>query len=36
MENKKIFDAKEFKNIKEIIYNSSNKYNDSTAFVIKH
>ena len=30
------FDATEFNNIKEIIYNSSNKYNKKTAFVIKN
>ena len=36
MENKKIFEATEFKNIKEIIYNSSKAYSDDIAFVIKH
>ncbi len=36
MENKKIFEATEFKNIKEIIYNSSKIYSDDIAFVIKH
>ncbi len=36
MKNKKIFEAKEFDNIKEIIYNSAKKYENSTAFVIKH
>ncbi len=36
MENKKIFEATEFKNIKEIIYNSSKVYSDDIAFVIKH
>lgn len=36
MENKKIFDAKEFKNIKEIIYESAKKYSEKTAYVIKH
>lgn len=36
MKNKKIFKAKEFDNIKEIIYNSAKKYENSTAFVIKH
>lgn len=36
MENKKIFEAKEFKNIKEIIYNSVELYGKQTAFVIKH
>ncbi len=36
MENKKIFEATEFKNIKEIIYNSANVYDEDIAFVIKH
>lgn len=36
MENKKIFNVKEFNNIKEIIYNSAEKYSESIAFVIKH
>lgn len=36
MNNKKIFNATEFKNIKEIIYNCAEKYNEKTAFVIKH
>ena len=36
MKNKKIFEAKEFNNIKEIIYNSAKKYENNTAFVIKH
>ena len=36
MENKKIFEATEFKNIKEIIYNSSKVYSDDIAFVRKH
>ena len=36
MNNKKIFEAKEFNNIKEIIYNSAKKYENNTAFVIKH
>lgn len=36
MENKKIFDAKEFNNIKELIYNSAEKYSKNIAFVIKH
>ncbi len=36
MENNKIFDVKEFQNIKEIIYESAQKYNEKTAFVIKH
>lgn len=36
MKNEKIFDVKEFDNIKEIIYNSSEKYSENIAFVIKH
>ena len=36
MENKKIFEATEFKNIKEIIYNSAKVYDEDIAFVIKH
>lgn len=36
MENKKIFDVKEFNNIKEIIYNSAKVYSENIAFVIKH
>lgn len=36
MENKKIFDVKEFQNIKEIIYESAEKYSEKVAFVIKH
>lgn len=32
----KIFEAKEFKNLKEIIYNSAKIYSDKIAFVIKH
>lgn len=32
----KIFEAKEFNNIKEIIYYCTNKYSDKIAFVIKH
>ena len=35
MTNKKIFDAREFNNIKEIIYNSVDKYPDNIAFTIK-
>lgn len=34
--NIKILDAKEFYNIKEIIYNSAKVYSDTTAFVIKN
>ncbi len=36
MESKKIFEAKEFKNMKEIIYESAKKHNERIAFVIKH
>lgn len=36
MKNEKNFDVKEFDNIKEIIYNSSEKYSENIAFVIKH
>lgn len=36
VKNVKIFDAIEFKNIKEIIYNSAKLYKDKIAFVIKH
>ena len=36
MEKPKYFNVKEFNNIKEIIYNSANKYKDNTAFIIKH
>ena len=36
MKNKKIFEAKEYNNIKEIIYNSAKKYSENIAFVIKH
>ena len=30
------FEATEFENIKEIIYNSAKKYKDNTAFILKH
>ncbi len=33
---KEFFDATEFDNIKEIIYNSAKKFNEKSAFVIKH
>ncbi len=33
---RKIFDAKEFKNIKDIIYNSAKVFKEQIAFVIKH
>lgn len=36
MKNSKIFDVKEFQNIKEIIYESAEKYSEKVAFVIKH
>ena len=36
MDKKAIFDVKEFNNIKEIICNCAEAYNDSTAFVIKN
>lgn len=36
MENNKIFEAKEFKDIKEIIYHATEKYSENIAFVIKH
>lgn len=36
MKIKKEFEAKEFNNIKEIIYNASIKYKDNIAFTIKH
>lgn len=31
-----IFEAKEFDNVKEIIYNSAKKFSNQIAFVIKH
>lgn len=36
MENKEIFNCKEFNNIKEIIYNSAKKFENNIAFIIKH
>ena len=36
MEQNKIFEAKEFKNIKEIVYNSAKKFSQNIEFVIKH
>ncbi len=36
MENFKIFDATEFKDVKEIIYYAAKKYSEQIAFVIKH
>lgn len=36
MKREKYFDATEFENIKEIIYHSAKKYQNHTAFIIKH
>lgn len=36
MKREKYFEATEFENIKELIYNAVQKYNEKTAFVIKH
>ena len=36
MQKNQIFDAIEYKDIKEIIYNSAEKFSTQTAFVIKH
>ncbi len=36
MEKEKYFEAKEYKNVKELIYASVQKYNEKTAFTIKH
>lgn len=36
MKKKKMFEAKKFNNIKEIIYNSAEEYKDRIAFTIKH
>lgn len=36
MKNEKIFNVSEFDNIKEILYNSAEKYEENVAFVIKH
>ena len=36
MENNKIYEATEFNNIKEMVYNMAEKFNESTAFIIKH
>ena len=36
MERERYFDATEFKNIKEIIYNSATKFIENTAFIIKY
>ena len=36
MKRERYFEATEFENIKEIIYNSAEKYAENTAFIIKH
>ena len=36
MEREKYFEATEFENMKELIYNAVQKYNQKTAFIIKH
>ena len=36
MERKKYFEATEFENVKELIYDAVQKYKEKTAFVIKH
>ena len=36
MKRERYFEATEFDNIKEIIYNSAKKYGDNTAFILKH
>ena len=36
MKNKKEFEVQEFTNIKDIIYNVSEKYSEKIAFIIKH
>ena len=36
MKKERYFEATEFKNIKEIIYNSAEKYGENTAFILKH
>ena len=36
IKNEKIYDAIEFNNIKEIIYNSAKVYGEKVAYVIKH
>ena len=36
MKRERYFEATEFENIKEIIYNSADKYAENTAFIIKH
>ena len=36
MEREKYFNATEFEDIKQIVYNSAKVYNDKSAFVLKH
>lgn len=36
MKRERYFEAVEFENIKEILYNSSEKYGENTAFILKH
>ena len=36
MERERYFNAKEFKNIKEILYNSAKEFTNNTAFILKH
>ena len=36
MERERYFEATEFENLKEIIYNSAEKYGENTAFILKH
>ena len=36
MEREKYFEATEFENVKELIYDAVQKYNQKTAFIIKH
>ena len=36
METKRIFDAKEYKDVKELLYGSAEKFKDRIAFTIKH
>ena len=36
MKRERYFEATEFENIKEILYHSSEKYGENTAFILKH
>ena len=36
MEREKYFEATEFQNIKDLIYDAVNKYKEKIAFIIKH